>query len=368
MSDGANLPYPGGSKSRVNKAGANIRDQSATDDDITVFEEWRAAHKNVINTFQAYFRVTVRRQKVINIAVAQRHKRKSTIINKLSRFPSMQLSRMDDIAGCRLIFDSLDDLRDFRAKTHKARFRHKLRNGLDKYDYIKHPKSTGYRGVHDVYEYNATSPSTRDFRGLYIEVQYRTKIQHAWATAVEVVGHITQSQPKFQTGDTRYHHAMALASEILARAFEDMTGPFPGIDDKALVEEFKQLDKTLALLRTLKGLNFANTLVRQNKNVILIFSTSNQLEIRAYRSAQQALDDLFDLEKSFPEKDIVLVSGERSEDIRLSFKNYFSDAQEFVHLVSTGMKKLAVRQLQLCGSEEHARKTTVSVDKKKRNG
>jgi hypothetical protein len=50
------------------------------------------------------------------------------------------------------------------------------------------------------------------------ELQYRTKIQHAWATAVEAIGFITESQPKFQEGDTRYQAAMALASEILARA------------------------------------------------------------------------------------------------------------------------------------------------------
>lgn len=31
-------------------------------------------------------------------------------------------------------------------------------------------------------------------------------------TAVEVIGFITESQPKFRKGDNRYEHAMALAS------------------------------------------------------------------------------------------------------------------------------------------------------------
>ena len=343
MSDGVSLVYPGGSKSRVNRAGANIRDNNASDDDIAVFEQWRSAHKNVLNTFQAYFRITTKRRRHINITIAQRHKRKSTIINKLSRYPSMQLSRMDDIAGCRLIFDDMEALHDFRAKTHKARFRHKLRNFADKYDYIESPKSSGYRGIHNVYEYNANSQSTKDYNGLYIEIQYRTKIQHAWATAVEVVGHITESQPKFQTGDERYHKAMALASEVLARAFEGMNGPYPHLTDNEIVDEFRRLDKSLNLIRTLKGLNLANELVKQHKNVILIFSTNNQLEMRTYYNTTQAITALFELERTYPEKDIVLVSGERSEDIRFAFKNYFSDAQEFVQFVSSGLKKLSER-------------------------
>ncbi|MEO6697058.1 MAG: RelA/SpoT domain-containing protein [Gammaproteobacteria bacterium] len=129
--------------------------------------------------------------------MAQRHKRKRTIFDKLRRFPSMQLSRMDDIAGCRIIFNNTNDLYSFRDKFHKARFNHKRRNDADKYDYIKFPKSTGYRGIHDVYEYDVNSEAGRSYAGLFVELQYRTTVQHAWATAVEVIGFITQSQPKF---------------------------------------------------------------------------------------------------------------------------------------------------------------------------
>jgi putative GTP pyrophosphokinase len=121
-----------------------------------------------------------------------------TIFDKPNRLPGMQLARMDDVAGCRLIFRSIKDLYAFRARFHKAKFNHKLRNDPDKYDYIKNPKQTGYRGIHDVYEYIVNSEAGKALAGLYIEIQYRTLVQHAWATAVEVIGFITQSQPKFQ--------------------------------------------------------------------------------------------------------------------------------------------------------------------------
>ena len=197
--------YPGGSKSRVTRAGERIRRDTATPDDFQVIDEWRAAHRGVLNTFQAILRNRTRDTK---ISVAQRHKRKMTIFDKLKRLPGMQLARMDDVAGCRLIFRSIEDLQEFRRNFHKAKFNHKLRNDPDKYDYIESPKNTGYRGIHDIYEYDVNSDAGKSLAGLYIEVQYRTLVQHAWATAVEVIGFITQSQPKFQRGDTRYERAM----------------------------------------------------------------------------------------------------------------------------------------------------------------
>lgn len=112
-------PFPGGSKSRVTRAGEHIRQGVATVDDLLVIDEWRAAHRGVLNTFQAILRKRARGTKVF---VAQRHKRKMTIFDKLMRLPGMQLARMDDVAGCRLIFRSLKDLQVFRSRLHRARF------------------------------------------------------------------------------------------------------------------------------------------------------------------------------------------------------------------------------------------------------
>ncbi len=330
--------FPGGSKARVNLVGNNVRKGCATAEDLRVIEEWRASHRGVLNTFQAILRTRTRDTQTV---VAQRHKRKSTIFGKLNRFPEMQLSRMDDVAGCRLIFSSVDDLYDFRKRFHKARFRHERRNDVDKYDYIKHPKTTGYRSVHDVYNYDVNSETGRPLKGLMVEIQYRTNIQHAWATAVEVIGFITESQPKFQQGDTRYHHAMALTSEILARACENGNGPFSDLANADLVAEFLKIDKELGLLNMLRGLNSADTAVTGNRNSILIFSPAGELEVKTYRDATEALRALFQLEKDLPGQDIVLVKADTSEDVRFAFKNYFSDAQDFIRLVEDGCKNLS---------------------------
>lgn len=330
--------YPGGSKKRVTRAGEAIRSGSATPEDIAVIEEWRAAHRGVLNTFQAILRFRTKGRK---ITVAQRHKRRNTIFNKLQRLQGMQLARMDDVAGCRLIFNSIQDLDSFRAEFQKARFNHKLRNDPDKYNYIKNPKLTGYRGIHDVYEYDVRSDAGKNLAGLYIEIQYRTLIQHAWATAVEVIGFITESQPKFQQGDGRYAAAMALASEILARAHEGEKGPYPDLSDADLLERFLSMDQDLALIQTLKGLSQAKTEISGKRNAILNFAEDGSLDVKSYRDATDALRALFELERKFPKNDIVLVRADTSDEVRLAFRNYFSDASEFIRLIEAGCTKIS---------------------------
>lgn len=332
------MPFPGGSKERVNRAGNSLRDGAATAEDVHVIDVWRAAHRPVLNTFQAILRSRTRGTKIV---VAQRHKRRRTIIDKLERFPKMQLLRMDDVAGCRLIFANINELYKFREKLHKARFNHKLKNIPDKYDYIKQPKATGYRGIHDIYEYDVNSAYGENSKGLLIEIQYRTVPQHAWATCVEVVGFITENQPKFNRGDDRFKLILSLASEIIARSCEGKTSCHEDLSDKDIIRQFTSLNKELKFMHMLRSLNSANHHIKENKNVILIFSDSKELEIRSFRDATDALNELFMLEKSTPSKDIVLVRADTSEEVRVAFKNYFSDATEFIRLVETGCMKMS---------------------------
>ena len=233
------LPY-WGSKGAINRAGEALRGPTLTVGHAAVLESWRLAHRDVIHTFEAL--LGARATKNQDVQVAQRLKRRLTIIDKLHRFPGMQLARMDDVAGCRLIFPTIDALHEFRDKVHKAKFNHKLRNEKTKYDYIESPTDRGYRGIHDIYEYRSKKGNTR-CDGLLIEIQYRTVVQHAWATAVEVVVKMTENEPKFNRGDPRYIKAFCLASELLARTHEGRATQFPELDDGALNAEFYKINK-----------------------------------------------------------------------------------------------------------------------------
>jgi ppGpp synthetase/RelA/SpoT-type nucleotidyltranferase len=341
MVDTTEPVYPGGSKSRVTRAGAAVRAGTPNPEDLAVIDTWRAAHRAVLNTFQAILRI---RTKNSDVVVAQRHKRKRTIFDKLNRLPRMELARMDDIAGCRLIFPTLTELHAFRGNFHKARFKHKRRNKIDKYDYIVGPKSTGYRGIHDVYEYDVNSEHGKDYKGFFVEIQYRTAVQHAWATAVEVIGIITESQPKFQRGDDRYEKAMALASEVLARSYEDCRSCFPDTPDEDVVREFLAIDEEIGLLRLLRGINATEQETLAKGNVILMFTDTDQLEVESYRDATDALRALFKHEKENPGRDVVLVRAGTSEEVRIAFRNYFTDAREFIRLIDEGCQKLSGRE------------------------
>lgn len=326
--------FPGGSKSAVNRAGDAVRAGTPTEAHLECINEWRAAHAHVLNTFQSMLR---NRTRGTGIVVAQRHKRRLTIFDKLQREPDMALARMDDIAGCRLIFESREELYAFRLALHQARFKHRLRNDVEKYDYILRPKDSGYRGVHDVYAYDVASEVGERLKGLNVEIQYRTLVQHAWATANEIVGQVTGSQPKFQRGDVRYLRCMALTSEILARAHENSVGPCKTLGDAEVVAEFQALNREIALLDRLKLLDELTEEVSQNENMILMFYSSSEVEIKTFRSAPEAIAALFELEKQQPDRDLVLVRADSTDAVRLAFRNYFSDAKDFIQLVESGV-------------------------------
>ena len=262
-----------------------------------------------------------------------------TIYDKLKRYPTMQLGRMDDVAGCRLIFPSISKLTNFRDHLHKSRFQHILRNDKNRYNYITSPKSSGYRGIHDIYSYNVISVKNKHLNGLLIELQYRTSCQHAWATASELIGFFTDNEPKFERGSFEYQHIMRLASEINSRTCEGIKSSLPEMSDNEVVEKFLELDDNIRLMDMFRALNIANIVVRGPKNAIFVFE-AGELKVQEFDSASAAWKALLDLEKDDYEKDIVFVCGDTPDAIRLSFINYFSDARGFVEMIEGGCKEL----------------------------
>lgn len=52
----------------------------------------------------------------IDAEVTQRLKRSQTILDKLRREPTLDLSRMQDVGGCRAVVETKDDLRRLEAR------------------------------------------------------------------------------------------------------------------------------------------------------------------------------------------------------------------------------------------------------------
>jgi putative GTP pyrophosphokinase len=168
-------------KSQVNKAGQMVRryleDRVAWGPEVeaalAVVYQYRAAHQYPLIKANMGLRSAVRTEGC-EVEVSQRLKRFPTILDKLHREPTMQLSTMQDIGGCRAVLASVEEIR--RVERRLKRNRPPLRYS----DYITTPRPSGYRGVHVVVAY-----ADRDGSERAIEVQLRTRTMHEWAITVE---------------------------------------------------------------------------------------------------------------------------------------------------------------------------------------
>lgn len=335
------------SKGELDRAGDRIRTGAGTHADLAILDNWRAAHLYVINTFQSSLRA--RRSRFARgeeVTIAQRLKRRPTIIDKLSREPRMSLSRMHDIAGCRLIFPDVDALSRFRRGVLSSRAAHELVGDKERYDYINHPKSSGYRGVHDVYKYNVGSDGGVKWNGLRLEIQYRTLIQHAWATAVEISDIVNSTRLKFSDANSNIARIFLLSSEILARAHEGMSGHCPEINDYDLIAEYETLEAELHAISRLRNLTSSDfqQFARTSKLFILINYTSGPNEgkfgAEGFSDNASAAARYTMLEAELADvADVVLVGASQQDAIKLAYTNYFSDASSFIRALDTALRK-----------------------------
>jgi putative GTP pyrophosphokinase len=328
------MTIPQYSANRATKAGDRIAKGKPLAEDWIVFENFRNSHNYILNTFRPTLIHHITNKK--NTVFAQRLKRKNTIIDKLKSGRAKDYGKMHDLAGCRLIFKTIGDLDKYRKKLHDARFKHKRVNG-EKYNYVKNPKPTGYRGVHDVYSYSVSSKGGKIYNGFLIEIQYRTVIQHAWATAVEISDLINKSRVKFESGtDPKRERFFVLASELLARHFEGLTGALPLISNDDIKFEFIELEKELSIVGGLKKLHKVNVDLPTSKNIVLHFAEKG-LAAKGFRSSTSALEYRNLLESSHPSDDVVYVRGNSSNHIKSAFRNYFRDSKDFVSYIEAAI-------------------------------
>ncbi|SCD25484.1 RelA/SpoT domain-containing protein [Brucella inopinata] len=327
-------PAPSDSKSAIRKAGKRLRDGDYSANYLATLNRWRAAHGYVLNTFQSNLRG---RTRGTQITVGQRLKRASTIIDKLQQGRSIDLWSMHDIAGVRLIFNSVDELIDFRAGFHQTRARHRLENDLNKYDYINTPKDSGYRGIHDVYSYEVQSKGGQPWNGLLIEVQYRTRVQHAWATAVEMSDMINGGRTKFSNGNEDNYRFFQLSSELLARTYEGRKSCLPETTRKDIIDEWSSLEKKHQFFAQLQHMAKEDVQALIRDYSILIINDQGKLSVETGYSYQAALARVVDLESAHSDWDVVLVGGDE-DAIRSTYRNYFRNATEFIAYMDESLK------------------------------
>lgn len=99
------------------------------------------------------------------------------------RADGMQLARVDDIVGFRIIVPRYSDIVDVVHLLDEARATTKIR------DYCKQPQKTGYRGVHVVSRTKRESVlAGGEQLEFTVEIQLRTYYQHLWSLVSESYG------------------------------------------------------------------------------------------------------------------------------------------------------------------------------------
>ncbi|OUS22607.1 hypothetical protein A9Q95_06500 [Rhodobacterales bacterium 59_46_T64] len=322
----------------------------AGDSDFSLVDQWRASHGYVINTFQAWLKGHFDNH-AFEIEFAQRLKRQKTVLNKLTRrdlngqLLIRDVSTMHDFAGCRMIFNTLEDLESFRNYLHSPRVsrnvEHVLRHEPNKYNYIERPKFTGYRGIHDVYKHfprgTARGQGKKPWDGLLVEIQYRTRAQHAWATAVEISDLIDGQNTKFELDQTKRGTFFALASEIIARSHEGISRAFATKTLAQLRLQLQALENELGILGRLAVLKQFESADRLKKhNVLNIYLDNNgdpALEVIPFSSANRAIEKASELENNVSSINAVYVRSDNPNQLRSAYRNYFNDPIDFVNII-----------------------------------
>lgn len=279
--------------------------------------------------------------------LARRLKRYASIKSKLARFQSMGLDQMQDIGGLRVIMASIADIRRFHEQLCGEINHTPI---IPPKDYIANPKADGYRGLHQVYIYR--SEKRADIDGLRIEVQFRTRLQHAFATAVETLGIIRNAAYKSGEGDALSRRYFSLASALFA--LDENSPPaseFAKASPKELAAEIRELESSLqfaskiagiaASLKALSGYNKRrpyHLLELDSANGIVNITPFNQSQLEyaeaIYRSREQDTADN-------PDITIVLAGAGELNALRAAYPNYFLDARLFIENLERILKSLA---------------------------
>lgn len=248
----------------------------------------------------------------------------------------MNLWTMQDLGGCRLIVPKLEQIYDFVHKFKNSRIRHKFRY---ENDYIDKPRNSGYRSYHLIYEYKSDKKETYN-RNMLVELQFRTKLQHLWATAVETMGLFTNQALKAGQGEDDIKRFFALVSSLFALEEKTPVVPFTPSSTNSLIAELRILDQKHNYLDVLRAIRVAVLSLGAEKNkkgkyYLLILNYEKKrlkLRILGFGKVEEAMNTYNEIEstRAYDKIDAVLVSVSSFAALRIAYPNYFSDIGDFV--------------------------------------
>jgi hypothetical protein len=189
--------------------------------------------------------------------------------------------------------------------------------------------------------YRYESDRTPAYNGRLIEIQLRSRLQHAWATAVETVGTFLQQSLKASEGSDLWLRFFALTSS--AFALVEGTRPVPETphDERTLRTEISSLAGELQVRKKLtafaQALKIAEDTKTKAAHYFLLSLTPAQGHLAVYGYTKQELEQAtahyLEIEKSqanTPGAQTVLVAVDSLAALKRAYPNYFLDTEVFL--------------------------------------
>jgi len=328
------------SRSQIIKAGKVVKKEDSTKEQIneaiSVIDNWRAAHAYPLHVFYMHLRRMASNR--TGIIVAERLKRLDSIIAKLRREQNMSLWTIQDLGGCRFVVPTTDDVYFYSDKMQKSQIRHKY---ITTYDYISAPKASGYRSLHLVYQYYSDKIDIYN-RNMLIEIQFRTYLQHIWATALETMGLFTKQALKAGAGDEDIKRFFALVSSLFALKENKPVVPNTLNDTTEIISELEGINNRRHYLDMLSAIRVAidhqdSHMEKDGYSILILNYDTRRLQIKSFKPSQSedANNVYKQIERTKAEAqiDAVLVRVSSFQALRAAYPNYFSDIGDFIDAV-----------------------------------
>lgn len=322
-------------KNQLDKARKIIINVNSSSDDKSwaydLIDEWRKSYEEPLNnTYTSLKKILGKSKNYLHIS--KRLKRFSSIKAKILKNTQMSISRMQDIGGIRVVFNTLKEVYDFRNKILKTKSKVfsvlKNEDGIVKEnDYIGVPKPDGYRSIHFVLKYNL------DGRRTVIELQLRTILQHLVATTVETLGVIDSANYKGGDGDADRRIFLKGISDLFANNEPGKNYPLNDVNYK-LLNDIADKYSIIESLRSLEPFS------KQLKDSYIIFTIMEGKSL-ATPFYDKKLAELYysTLEKSIDDSiQVFMISTDSIKELKKSYPNWFFDTKDFIEYYNKFIK------------------------------
>lgn len=326
------LPMLDVSKGAAKRAGRVLRSRIPADGDAVSQEAieafatahaWRAGH---------LYPMRIEQRRLIGMGgalTAARLKRMASIRSKLEN-SNVRFEQMQDLGACRAILPDKAALDDYVAK-YRGKYAARIKWAKD---YVSEPKASGYRSVHVIVQ--PDSEGEREVHNLLkIEVQFRTRLQHVWATAQEAIGYMRGEALKSGQGDPRWLSFMALMGAEIALLDGGVVGEHMPESAAARRREIAELDAQLGVVQALSSYRMVEDVAEDKSGAQSVFlliqmdAEAGHITVMPYRGAV-SYDNQGDTSEG---RQTLLVSVQGVRNLKETYPNFFLDVSEFVELV-----------------------------------